>query len=71
MPPPRTRSSSGTPVWTCRVPPASMELMGTAGELGAVERVAVPPSEASTGTSPTEPHAPQSGQRPTHLVVTC
>ena len=37
-PPPSTRSSSLTPVWKCRVAPGSMELIGTAGEVGATAR---------------------------------
>ena len=49
--------------------PGSIELMGTAGEVGAMpRRMAVPPM-AAKATSLTVPHVPQSGQRPTHLGV--
>ncbi len=37
-PPPSTRSSSLMPVWKWRVAPGSMELIGTAGEVGATAR---------------------------------
>ena len=40
---PSTRSSSLTPVWKCRVLPGSMELIGTAGEVGATARRAAAP----------------------------
>jgi len=58
-------------VWKCRVVPGSIELIGTAGEAGATARRAGEPlTAASTGTSSTVPHVPQSAQRPTHLAVT-
>ena len=51
--------------------PGSMELIGTAGDVGATDRRAGPPfSAVSTATSSTVPQVPQSGQRPTHLAVT-
>ena len=51
--------------------PGSIELIGTAGEVGATaRRVGEPFTAASTATSSTVPQVPQSGQRPTHFAVT-
>jgi hypothetical protein len=51
--------------------PGSIELIGTAGEVGATARLmAEPLTAASTATSSTVPQVPQSGQRPTHLAET-
>ena len=48
-----------------------MELIGTAGVVGATARlIADPLTAASTATSSTVPQVPQSGQRPTHFAVT-
>lgn len=50
--------------------PTSIELIGTAGEVGATARIAVEPFTAvNTATSSTVPQVPQSGQRPTHLAL--
>jgi hypothetical protein len=58
------------PVWKWRVLPGSIELIGTAGEVGTTaRRVPVPPTAVSA-TSSTVPHVPHSEQRPTHLGVT-
>jgi hypothetical protein len=58
-------------VWKWRVLPGSIELIGTAGEVGATARRADEPlTAASTATSSTVPQVPQSGQRPTHFAVT-
>jgi hypothetical protein len=58
------------PVWKCRVLPGSIELIGTAGDVGATaRRVPVPPTAVSA-TSSTVPQVPHSEQRPTHLGVT-
>jgi hypothetical protein len=47
-----------------------MELIGTAGVVGATTRlVGEPFTVASTATSSTVPQVPQSGQRPTHFAV--
>jgi hypothetical protein len=58
-------------VLKCLVEPGSIELIGTAGELGAT---APPDAEAAMGvrtaTSSTVPQLPQSGHRPTHFAVT-
>ncbi len=51
--------------------PGSIELIGTAGEVGRDARAGRRPlTAASTATSLTVPQVPQSGQRPTHLAVT-
>jgi hypothetical protein len=58
-------------VWKCRVLPGSIEVIGTAGVVGATARRAGEPlTAASTATSSTVPQVPQSGHRPTHLAVT-
>jgi hypothetical protein len=50
--------------------PGSIELIGTAGDVGATaRRIADPLTAASTAISSTVPQVPQSGQRPTHLEV--
>jgi hypothetical protein len=49
--------------------PGSIEVIGTAGEVGATaRRMAEPLTAASTATSSTVPQVPQSGQRPTHFA---
>jgi hypothetical protein len=59
------------PVWKWRVAPGSMDVIGTAGEVGATaRRTADPPNADNTATSLTVPHVLQSGQRPTHLAAT-
>src|SRR5690349_16388977 len=45
--------------------------MGTAADDGAIARRALPPSDVSTAASSTVPQVPHSGQRPTHLAMTC
>jgi hypothetical protein len=53
------------------VVPGSIELIGTAGEEGAMVRWAAKPLRTATAaTSLTVPQVPQSGQRPTHFDMT-
>jgi hypothetical protein len=48
-----------------------MEVIGTAGDVGATARRTDDPFNAdNTATSLTVPQVPQSGQRPTHLAAT-
>ncbi|BBZ19459.1 hypothetical protein MGAD_37940 [Mycolicibacterium gadium] len=59
------------PVRMCRVRPGSIELIGTAGEVGATaRRIDDPLTAESTATSSTVPQVPQSAHRPTHFAVT-
>ena len=71
-PPPSTRSSSLTPVGQCRVLPGSIELIGTAGEVGATARRvgrAVRPRPARRPRRRC-PRCRSPGSGPTHLAVT-
>ena len=64
-PPPRTRSSSGTPQDRAWESTAGTSPIGTAGEV--TGPAAVRP--VTTAASATLPHAWHSPQRPTHLAV--
>ncbi len=67
MPPPSTRSSSGTPLPRCAASLTVTRPIGTAGVVtgpAAVRLVDGAPASA------TEPHAWHSPQRPTHLAAT-
>lgn len=58
------------PVGQCRVPSASIEVIGTAAEDGLTTARVLPRTALSTATSSTEPQVPHSRQRPTHFAVT-
>ena len=50
--------------------PGSIELIGTAGDVGATaRRIDEPFTAARTATSSTVPQVPQSAQRPTHFAA--
>ncbi|CRK50244.1 conserved hypothetical protein [Rhodococcus sp. RD6.2] len=77
MPPPSTRSSSGTPVGFALLMVELTWVSGMAGELGTsavAARAALAPGRLVTGVragaaSSTEPHSPHSGHRPTHFAT--
>ena len=66
MPPPSTRSNSGTPVGRATARRASTSPIGTAGRSTAVAAVV---RTVTAPTSDTLPHAWHSPQRPTHFTA--
>src|SRR4051794_26214793 len=67
-PPPRTRSSSPTPVGRALAGAALIVAIGRAGSLGSRELTTLPETRGPPIVhSTTEPHSPHSGQRPSHF----
>src|SRR5690606_24172160 len=67
-PPPRTRSSSSTPVGVARAASTSISAIGRAAERTGLTAVVRGPAEAGP-SSATVPHSWHSPQRPTHFAV--